>query len=170
MCLNCGCMAAHDDMGKPDLNITYEDINGRGCQPHDRRGDPGHDRADGRQGSPRPSGGVRDEEVSPASPERPETPSTRPAHRPRAEQSLKEVFAGGSIHTGWSASTTLLSRSDRTIMMCMHEPSRTPDRTSSPVWPDLVIEDASDDEAKDPLAVEFGRRGGLKAGAPGLTS
>jgi hypothetical protein len=26
MCLNCGCMAAHDDMGKPDLNITYEDI------------------------------------------------------------------------------------------------------------------------------------------------
>jgi N6-adenosine-specific RNA methylase IME4 len=49
-------------------------------------------------------------------------------------------------------------------MMCMHEPSRTPDRTSSPVWPDLVIEDASDDEAKDPLAVEFGRRGGLKGG------
>ena len=26
MCLNCGCMAAHDDMGKPDVNITYEDI------------------------------------------------------------------------------------------------------------------------------------------------
>ena len=26
MCLNCGCMAAHDDMGKPDLNITYEHI------------------------------------------------------------------------------------------------------------------------------------------------
>jgi hypothetical protein len=26
MCLNCGCMAAHDDMGKPDANITYEDI------------------------------------------------------------------------------------------------------------------------------------------------
>jgi hypothetical protein len=24
MCLNCGCMAAHDDMGKPGLNITYE--------------------------------------------------------------------------------------------------------------------------------------------------
>ena len=26
MCLNCGCMAAHDDMGKPDVNITYEDV------------------------------------------------------------------------------------------------------------------------------------------------
>jgi hypothetical protein len=26
MCLNCGCMRAHDDMGKPDINITYESI------------------------------------------------------------------------------------------------------------------------------------------------
>ncbi len=26
MCLNCGCMAAHDDMGKPGTNITYEDV------------------------------------------------------------------------------------------------------------------------------------------------
>lgn len=26
MCLNCGCMAAHDDMGKPRVNITYEDV------------------------------------------------------------------------------------------------------------------------------------------------
>jgi hypothetical protein len=26
MCLNCGCMRAHDDMGKPDVNITYEDV------------------------------------------------------------------------------------------------------------------------------------------------
>ena len=26
MCLNCGCMAAHDDMGKPNVNITYEDV------------------------------------------------------------------------------------------------------------------------------------------------
>lgn len=26
MCLNCGCMRAHDDMGKPDVNITFEDI------------------------------------------------------------------------------------------------------------------------------------------------
>jgi len=25
MCLNCGCMRAHDDMGKPGINITYED-------------------------------------------------------------------------------------------------------------------------------------------------
>ena len=26
MCLNCGCMRAHDDMGKPDVNITYEAV------------------------------------------------------------------------------------------------------------------------------------------------
>jgi hypothetical protein len=26
MCLNCGCMRAHDDMGKPDVNITYETL------------------------------------------------------------------------------------------------------------------------------------------------
>jgi hypothetical protein len=26
MCLNCGCMRAHDDMGKPEINITYEDV------------------------------------------------------------------------------------------------------------------------------------------------
>jgi hypothetical protein len=26
MCLNCGCMQAHDDMGKPGINITYEDV------------------------------------------------------------------------------------------------------------------------------------------------
>ncbi len=26
MCLNCGCMAAHDDMGKPAVNLTYEDV------------------------------------------------------------------------------------------------------------------------------------------------
>ena len=26
MCLNCGCMRAHDSMGKPGVNITYEDI------------------------------------------------------------------------------------------------------------------------------------------------
>ena len=26
MCLNCGCMQAHDDMGKPEVNITYEDV------------------------------------------------------------------------------------------------------------------------------------------------
>jgi hypothetical protein len=26
MCLNCGCMAAHDDMGMPGVNITYEDV------------------------------------------------------------------------------------------------------------------------------------------------
>ena len=26
MCLNCGCMRAHDSMGKPGTNITYEDV------------------------------------------------------------------------------------------------------------------------------------------------
>jgi len=26
MCMNCGCMRAHDDMGRPDVNITYESI------------------------------------------------------------------------------------------------------------------------------------------------
>ena len=26
MCLNCGCMRAHDDMGKPGTNITYQDV------------------------------------------------------------------------------------------------------------------------------------------------
>ena len=26
MCLNCGCMRAHDDMGKPGVNITFEDV------------------------------------------------------------------------------------------------------------------------------------------------
>ena len=26
MCLNCGCLRAHDDMGKPDDNITYETV------------------------------------------------------------------------------------------------------------------------------------------------
>lgn len=26
MCLNCGCMRAHDDMGKPGVNITYDDV------------------------------------------------------------------------------------------------------------------------------------------------
>ncbi len=26
MCLNCGCMRAHDDMGNPGVNITYEDV------------------------------------------------------------------------------------------------------------------------------------------------
>lgn len=26
MCLNCGCMQAHNTMGKPDVNITYETV------------------------------------------------------------------------------------------------------------------------------------------------
>jgi hypothetical protein len=26
MCLNCGCTQAHDAMGKPGVNIVYEDV------------------------------------------------------------------------------------------------------------------------------------------------
>src|SRR5439155_20511439 len=26
MCLNCGCMQAHNDMGKPGVDIVYEDL------------------------------------------------------------------------------------------------------------------------------------------------
>ena len=26
MCLNCGCMRAHDTMGKAGINITYEEV------------------------------------------------------------------------------------------------------------------------------------------------
>jgi hypothetical protein len=26
MCLNCGCMRAHDDMGRPGTDITDEDV------------------------------------------------------------------------------------------------------------------------------------------------
>lgn len=26
MCLNCGCMRAHDDMGKPGVNLVYDDL------------------------------------------------------------------------------------------------------------------------------------------------
>jgi hypothetical protein len=26
MCLNCGCMQAHNTMGKPEVNITYETV------------------------------------------------------------------------------------------------------------------------------------------------
>jgi hypothetical protein len=26
MCLNCGCMEAHGDLGKPEINITYEHV------------------------------------------------------------------------------------------------------------------------------------------------
>jgi hypothetical protein len=26
MCLNCGCLRAHDDMGHPEVNLTYETI------------------------------------------------------------------------------------------------------------------------------------------------
>ena len=47
----------------------------------------------------------------------------------------------------------------------MHEPSRTRDTRPAPIWSDLAMpEDDADDQHKDPLAVEFGRRGGLKGG------
>jgi hypothetical protein len=26
MCLNCGCLHAHDGMGKPGINLTYESV------------------------------------------------------------------------------------------------------------------------------------------------
>jgi hypothetical protein len=26
VCLNCGCLRAHDEMGKPGINITYETV------------------------------------------------------------------------------------------------------------------------------------------------
>lgn len=26
MCMDCGCGRAHDDMGEPDVHITYEDL------------------------------------------------------------------------------------------------------------------------------------------------
>lgn len=52
------------------------------------------------------------------------------------------------------------------MMICMHEPSRTHERRPDPIWRDLVAPGAHDDgdQHKDPLAVEFGRRGGLKGG------
>jgi N6-adenosine-specific RNA methylase IME4 len=48
----------------------------------------------------------------------------------------------------------------------MHEPSRNRELRPDPVWPDLADPDDEGDENqhKDPLAVEFGRRGGLKGG------
>ena len=55
MCLNCGCMRAHDDMGMPGVNITYEDVK-RAAEANadDRRRDLGDDHSDQRQGSRRP--------------------------------------------------------------------------------------------------------------------
>lgn len=50
-------------------------------------------------------------------------------------------------------------------MIRMHEPSRTREVGSEPIWSELVApsEGAADDH-RDPIAVEFGRRGGLKGG------
>jgi hypothetical protein len=36
MCLNCGCMRAHDEMGKAGVNPTYEDIK-RAAEANDGR-------------------------------------------------------------------------------------------------------------------------------------
>jgi N6-adenosine-specific RNA methylase IME4 len=47
--------------------------------------------------------------------------------------------------------------------MRMHEPSRNREGRIIPIWNDLVTPVAEGD-GKDPLAVEFGRRGGLKGG------
>lgn len=48
-------------------------------------------------------------------------------------------------------------------MMRMHEPSRTNEQRPVPIWTDLTTPLPEADD-KDPLAVEFGRRGGLKGG------
>jgi N6-adenosine-specific RNA methylase IME4 len=48
-------------------------------------------------------------------------------------------------------------------MMRMHEPSRTNEGRSDVIWDELAMP-VPDDEHKDPLAVAFGRRGGLKGG------
>jgi N6-adenosine-specific RNA methylase IME4 len=48
-------------------------------------------------------------------------------------------------------------------MIRMHEPSRTRDSWPEPFWADLELP-REDPQDKDPLAVEFGRRGGLKGG------
>jgi hypothetical protein len=51
-------------------------------------------------------------------------------------------------------------------MMRMHDPSRTSRQHegSVPIWDELVIPDTAGGPEKDALAVEFGRRGGLKGG------
>lgn len=49
------------------------------------------------------------------------------------------------------------------MLMRMHEPSRTTGPTA-PFWSELAIPDDGRDQHKDPMAVEFGRRGGLKGG------
>jgi N6-adenosine-specific RNA methylase IME4 len=47
--------------------------------------------------------------------------------------------------------------------MRMHEPSRTPEQRPEPIWDELAMPQDSG-EPKDPVAAEFGRRGGLKGG------
>lgn len=49
-------------------------------------------------------------------------------------------------------------------MMRMPEPSRTREARPDPIWKELAVPDGNDAEGKDPVAVEFGRRGGLKGG------
>ena len=59
MCLTCGCMDAHREMGK--ANITYEDVKAAagGERPLGRR-DARHHGADGAEGPRRTPAGVRD--------------------------------------------------------------------------------------------------------------
>lgn len=50
-------------------------------------------------------------------------------------------------------------------IMRMHEPSRTLEAQAEPIWADLALPgDGAGEQHKDPLAVRFGRRGGLKGG------
>ncbi len=50
--------------------------------------------------------------------------------------------------------------------MRMHEPSGSREGRSEPIWSELVTPgaDAQQEDHRDPLAVEFGRRGGLRGG------
>lgn len=46
----------------------------------------------------------------------------------------------------------------------MHEPSRSQELRPDPIWDEYEVPEDDADDGKDPLAVEFGRRGGLKGG------
>jgi N6-adenosine-specific RNA methylase IME4 len=50
------------------------------------------------------------------------------------------------------------------MMMRMHEPSRNRESRPNPFWDSLAVPDDATDQQKDPMAVAFGRRGGLKGG------
>lgn len=50
------------------------------------------------------------------------------------------------------------------MLIRMHEPSRTPEGRAIPIWSELATLADDAGGSKDPIAVEFGRRGGLKGG------